>query len=85
VDEILVLAELADELDDALLVVEDRLALGVAALVDELDGDAGVEEGELAEAGGEVVEIEIDPGGEDRRSGRKLIFVPVRVGSSRCR
>ena len=59
VDDALVLVQVLDERDDAAVVVE-AMALAGFALVVERDGDAGVEERELAQAAGERVEAEVD-------------------------
>ena len=62
------LAELADELLDAVL-VEEGLAAGavllIIALVGEDDLDAGVQEGELTQTTGEALELEGDGDRED--------------------
>ena len=64
---LLVFAKLPDEFLDAEL-VEIGLALdGVAALVGEADLEAGIEEGEFAEARGEAGELELGGDGEDGR------------------
>jgi hypothetical protein len=56
---VLVLVEMADEVLDAAVVFEDD-AVGLAALVDQLDPQAAGEEGGLAQALGEGVEVEAD-------------------------
>ena len=58
VDEPLVLVEVLDERDDAAVVVE--LVVLPVALVVERDGDAGIEEGELAQPLRQRVEAELD-------------------------
>ena len=57
VDDALVLVQVLDERDDAAVVVE-AMALAGFALIVQRDGDAGVEERELAQAAGERVEAE---------------------------
>jgi hypothetical protein len=57
VDRVLVLIQVLHEGDDAPF-VEELVRLAVGALVVDRDGDAGVEEGELAQALGERVEAE---------------------------
>jgi hypothetical protein len=66
VDDVFVFAKLGDELHDAVPIEKGSLLRGLGALVIELDGEAGVEEGELAEAGGEAVELKDDGIDEDR-------------------
>ena len=68
------LAELANELLDAVLVEEGLRAgavLLVIALVGEDDLDAGVEEGEFAETSGETLELESRRDREDLRIGQE--------------
>ena len=64
-DDSLVFTELGDEFLDTVLVEESDLFRGFRALVLELDGEARVEEGEFAQAGGEAVELELDGIDED--------------------
>ena len=68
------LAELADELLDAVLVEEGlaaRTVLLVVALIGEDDLDARIEEGEFAEAAGEALKLEGDGDREDLRIGQE--------------
>ena len=65
----LIFVEEGDILGDA--VFEDEFLLLVDPLVDEDDFDAGVEEGELAEALAEEFVFELAGGGEDLRVGRE--------------
>ena len=81
VEELLVLAELADEFLDAEF-VEPAFGFDLfAALVGEGNFEAGVEEGEFAEAGGELGEFKLGGDREDRRVGEEgdegagLLFV----------
>ena len=55
VEDLFALVELADELDDAVLVEKDLGFGDGGALVDETDFEAGVEKGELAEALGDAL------------------------------
>jgi hypothetical protein len=64
VEDFLVAAELFDEFGDAVL-VEEAFALVFEAFVGEFDFDAGVEEGEFAEAVGEEFEFELGGDRED--------------------
>lgn len=58
IDDILVHSELADELHDAFLVVKRLTADGSLPFVDELNDQPGVQEGKLAQAGRQAVELE---------------------------
>ena len=62
---LLVLGKLIAEFDDTALVEEFFLLGRLVPLIDQVDANAGIEESEFAEAGGEVVEIEIDTCGEN--------------------
>src|SRR5579862_3503068 len=66
-DELLVLAELADEFLDAVAVQEALLAHGFGAFVDEDDLQARVEKRQFPHAAGEAVELELRGDGEDGR------------------
>ena len=59
VQRVLVLVEVADEVLDPALVLEGD-AVGLAALVDQLDLQAAGEEGRLAQALGQGLEVELD-------------------------
>ena len=65
VDALLVLGKLIDEFDNTALVEEFFLLGRLVPLIDQVDANAGIEESEFAESGGEVVEIEIDTCGEN--------------------
>ena len=71
-----VLAHLTDEFDDAVFVVEFLGALLVAAFIDEVDFNSRVQEGEFAETGEEVVEVEFDAAGENCRVREEGDFRP---------
>ena len=60
-------AEFRHEFDDALRIEERRLARGLGALVFKIDGQSGVEEGQLLQAGGQAVELELDGVDENGR------------------
>ena len=70
-EELLGLAELADELLDAEAVEVLLLADGLAAFVDEVDLESRVEEGQFPEPGGEFGELELDGDREDRGIGHE--------------
>ena len=69
--ELLVLAELADELLDAHFVNPMLGAHCLPALVGEGDFEAGIEEGEFAQTGGQLRKLELRCDREDRRVGQE--------------
>lgn len=71
VHDIFVLAELLHEFGDTILVKEHFRAGGLNALISQGDADAGIQEGELAQALGQKLETEGDGDGEDRRIGKE--------------
>ena len=66
-----VFAELDDEFLDAFGIEKRGFFCGLRAFVFEVDREAGVEEGEFAQAGGKAVEFEFDRIDEDRRVGEE--------------
>ena len=71
VDDGFVFAELDDKFLDAFGIEKCGLFSRLRAFVFEVDREAGVEEGEFAQAGGEAVEFEFDCIDEDRRVGEE--------------